>query len=87
MQELLSHRNLETQRNNRIMDWINALPGNNSGNTNRSNSRREAVFSMRYVPQLLLCDGMVKTYHSNDCAVIERLFSVGSAPRNYLGDS
>jgi hypothetical protein len=26
------------------MDWINALPGSDSVNTNRSNNKREAVF-------------------------------------------
>jgi hypothetical protein len=35
----------------------------------------------------LLGNRPVNTYHSNDCATIERRFSVGSAPRSYLEDN
>jgi hypothetical protein len=32
----------------------------------------------------LLCNRPVSTHHSKDCATIERLFCMGSAPRSYL---
>jgi hypothetical protein len=45
MQELLSHRNLETRTQHRITDWINALLGNDSLNTLKR-VRIEAVSSV-----------------------------------------
>jgi hypothetical protein len=36
--------------NNIVTNFISALPGNSSVNTNRGNNRREIVFSMRSAP-------------------------------------
>jgi hypothetical protein len=52
---------LKHARNNRITEWISALPGNALCKHGQA-SKIERLFSMESAPRPLLCDGSLNTF-------------------------